>query len=156
MLSLAYNVTVLLLNGKLYDVLKSYFQRPDYLRLWFLPLSIFISENQAHFLNQEFYQSLFTQLNKAMYCSYLNTFLINDEPQTFLLKKIKTMTIRKQRKMQFFKLIALLFLSCYQLSVNAQAKKPNIVVIMGDDIGWLNMGCYNQGLMATERQTWIK
>ncbi len=29
-------------------------------------------------------------------------------------------------------------------------KKPNIVVIMGDDIGWLNMGCYNQGLMATK------
>jgi arylsulfatase len=32
----------------------------------------------------------------------------------------------------------------------SQAKKPNIVVIMGDDIGWLNMGCYNQGLMATK------
>ncbi|HXB91339.1 MAG TPA: arylsulfatase [Puia sp.] len=31
----------------------------------------------------------------------------------------------------------------------AQPKKPNIVVIMGDDIGWLNMGCYNQGLMKT-------
>jgi arylsulfatase len=22
--------------------------------------------------------------------------------------------------------------------------------IMGDDIGWLNIGCYNQGLMATK------
>jgi len=32
---------------------------------------------------------------------------------------------------------------------SAQSKKPNIVVIMGDDIGWSNMGCYNQGLMAT-------
>ena len=28
------------------------------------------------------------------------------------------------------------------------AKKPNIVVIMGDDIGWSNIGVYNQGIMA--------
>ena len=28
-------------------------------------------------------------------------------------------------------------------------QKPNIIVIMGDDIGWLNIGAYNQGLMAT-------
>lgn len=30
----------------------------------------------------------------------------------------------------------------------AQAKKPNIVVIMGDDIGWFNIGAYHQGMMA--------
>ncbi len=30
----------------------------------------------------------------------------------------------------------------------APAKKPNIVVIMGDDIGWSNIGVYNQGIMA--------
>jgi arylsulfatase A-like enzyme len=29
----------------------------------------------------------------------------------------------------------------------AQQQKPNIVVIMGDDIGWSNIGAYNQGLM---------
>src|SRR6476659_5867577 len=28
------------------------------------------------------------------------------------------------------------------------AKKPNIVVIMGDDIGWSNIGVYNQGIMS--------
>lgn len=28
------------------------------------------------------------------------------------------------------------------------ANKPNIVVIMGDDIGWSNIGVYNQGIMA--------
>jgi arylsulfatase A-like enzyme len=32
-------------------------------------------------------------------------------------------------------------------SASAQATKPNIVVIMGDDIGWSNIGAYNQGLM---------
>ncbi len=30
----------------------------------------------------------------------------------------------------------------------AQAKKPNVVVIMADDIGWSNIGVYNQGIMA--------
>ena len=30
----------------------------------------------------------------------------------------------------------------------AQDKKPNIVFIMGDDVGWLNIGAYHQGLMA--------
>jgi arylsulfatase A-like enzyme len=30
----------------------------------------------------------------------------------------------------------------------AAADKPNIVVIMGDDIGWFNIGAYHQGIMA--------
>src|SRR5208283_4618692 len=30
----------------------------------------------------------------------------------------------------------------------AQEKKPNIIFIMGDDIGWYNIGVYNQGMMA--------
>jgi arylsulfatase A-like enzyme len=30
----------------------------------------------------------------------------------------------------------------------AQEKKPNILVIMGDDIGWYNVGVYNQGIMS--------
>jgi arylsulfatase A-like enzyme len=31
---------------------------------------------------------------------------------------------------------------------SAQDKKPNIVFIMGDDIGWFNIGAYHQGMMA--------
>jgi len=27
-------------------------------------------------------------------------------------------------------------------------KKPNILVIMGDDIGWFNPSCYNSGIMG--------
>ena len=30
----------------------------------------------------------------------------------------------------------------------AQAQKPNIVVIMGDDIGMWNIGAYHRGMMA--------
>jgi arylsulfatase len=30
----------------------------------------------------------------------------------------------------------------------AQQKKPNIIMIMGDDIGWSNIGVYNQGIMS--------
>jgi arylsulfatase A-like enzyme len=33
---------------------------------------------------------------------------------------------------------------------NAQAKKPNILVIMGDDIGWYNTSIYNRGDMGYE------
>src|SRR5215470_3183559 len=34
------------------------------------------------------------------------------------------------------------------LTAPAQDKKPNIIFIMGDDIGWFNVGVYNQGIMA--------
>jgi arylsulfatase len=27
-------------------------------------------------------------------------------------------------------------------------KKPNILVIMGDDIGWMNPSCYHRGMMG--------
>ena len=31
---------------------------------------------------------------------------------------------------------------------HAQEQKPNILFIMGDDIGWFNIGAYNRGMMA--------
>src|SRR5262249_62420480 len=34
-------------------------------------------------------------------------------------------------------------------AAHAQAPtKPNIIFIMGDDIGWFNVGAYHQGIMA--------
>src|SRR5215469_44489 len=27
-------------------------------------------------------------------------------------------------------------------------QKPNIILIMGDDVGWSNIGAYNQGIMS--------
>src|SRR5260370_18860165 len=32
--------------------------------------------------------------------------------------------------------------------LQAQEKKPNILVIMGDDIGWFNVGAYHRGIMS--------
>src|SRR5262245_59298236 len=34
--------------------------------------------------------------------------------------------------------------------VHAQEKKPNILFIMGDDIGWMQPSCYHRGLMVGE------
>ena len=31
---------------------------------------------------------------------------------------------------------------------SAAAAKPNIIVVMGDDIGWFNFGAYHRGIMA--------
>ena len=30
----------------------------------------------------------------------------------------------------------------------APAQKPNILFIMGDDVGWFNIGAYHRGIMA--------
>lgn len=30
----------------------------------------------------------------------------------------------------------------------AQQKQPNILFIMGDDVGWFNIGAYHQGIMS--------
>ena len=53
-------------------------------------------------------------------------------------------------------LLAASALSGAGFSTSAQAQqptpptgqRPNIVVIMGDDIGWFNIGAYHQGMMA--------
>ena len=44
------------------------------------------------------------------------------------------------------------FLAALVLAATAQAqtpaKKPNIVILWGDDIGWFNVSAYNQGVMG--------
>ncbi|HTS05777.1 MAG TPA: arylsulfatase [Candidatus Eisenbacteria bacterium] len=44
--------------------------------------------------------------------------------------------------------VATLFSGAAPPAAEAQEKKPNIVVIMADDIGWSNIGAYNMGMMA--------
>ena len=45
-------------------------------------------------------------------------------------------------------LFALALLACLATTAQAQNKKPNILVIMGDDIGWFNPSIYNNGIMG--------
>ena len=45
-------------------------------------------------------------------------------------------------------LLAVAVLSIPLSPAHAQAQRPNIVVIMGDDIGMWNIGAYHRGLMA--------
>jgi arylsulfatase A-like enzyme len=47
-----------------------------------------------------------------------------------------------------FAIAATLFSAAAPPAAKAEEKKPNIVFIMGDDVGWLNIGAYHQGLMA--------
>ena len=35
-----------------------------------------------------------------------------------------------------------------EAQAQAQQAPPNIIFIMGDDVGWSNIGVYNQGIMA--------
>jgi len=44
--------------------------------------------------------------------------------------------------------LLLITLSALENPAQAQEKKPNILVIMGDDIGWFNIGAYHQGIMS--------
>ena len=60
------------------------------------------------------------------------------------------MNARKRRWIGFGILTAALVLMSDAASVNAQDKKPNILFIMGDDIGWMQPGCYHRGLMVGE------
>ncbi len=44
--------------------------------------------------------------------------------------------------------VAVLLLTFGPTAASAQAKKPNIIVIMGDDVGWFNIGAYHRGIMS--------
>src|SRR2546421_6654975 len=48
----------------------------------------------------------------------------------------------------FAMLAAAVMLLCEATPAEAQAKRPNIVFIMGDDVGMWNIGAYHRGMMA--------
>ena len=48
----------------------------------------------------------------------------------------------------FSYILAVIALMCAGTTGQAQDKKPNIVFIMGDDIGMWNIGAYHRGMMA--------
>lgn len=44
--------------------------------------------------------------------------------------------------------LMLLLLTATALQAAEEKKQPNILVIMGDDVGWFNIGAYHQGIMS--------
>src|SRR6201994_4173593 len=58
---------------------------------------------------------------------------------------------RTMKIIQKLCLVALALLAVFVVTTrpaSAQQQRPNIIFIMGDDIGWFNVGAYNQGMMA--------
>jgi arylsulfatase A-like enzyme len=56
--------------------------------------------------------------------------------------------MESNRLITFLSATGIAFASLSLPALAQQQQKPNIVVIMGDDIGWFNIGAYHQGIMA--------
>ena len=61
---------------------------------------------------------------------------------------MKTMKRKKLSNSVLTALVASASLICTVVASQAQDKKPNILFIMGDDVGWFNVGAYHQGIMS--------
>jgi arylsulfatase len=62
---------------------------------------------------------------------------------------ILTDTLNRRIKEFAIRLIAGMIVALFISGVGRAAdKKPNILVIMGDDVGWFNIGAYHQGIMS--------
>ena len=66
-------------------------------------------------------------------------------------KKTTTEQTMKTKKMQHIGLSLLTAGAALYGVTNtvhaADTKKPNILILWGDDIGWFNASCYNSGMM---------
>jgi arylsulfatase A-like enzyme len=65
-----------------------------------------------------------------------------------------TCQIGRKRIMHITRSIAICVLALFVAAMvaspqaSAQQQRPNFIAIMGDDIGWFNIGAYHQGIMA--------
>ena len=64
----------------------------------------------------------------------------------YFLTEGKTMKIIQKLCLVALALLAAIVVTTWPAS--AQQQRPNMIVIMGDDIGWFNVGAYNQGMMS--------
>jgi arylsulfatase A-like enzyme len=77
--------------------------------------------------------------------------LSNKVITTFLIIKTKTMSLQEKTKVDFLKNLFILFLTLFWVNGKSQSgKKPNIMFIMADDIGWMQVQAYAMGLTNGE------
>src|SRR4029077_9264510 len=66
----------------------------------------------------------------------------------------RTLEVLKATRLRWAAAFALMLTAIpnvvYSQQTSDQPQKPNILVIMGDDIGWVNASCYNHGMMGYE------
>ena len=60
------------------------------------------------------------------------------------------MTVTRKLSVSLCAGVAAISLVCSQASAQQQPQKPNILFIMGDDIGWMQPSIYHRGLMVGE------
>jgi arylsulfatase A-like enzyme len=53
-----------------------------------------------------------------------------------------------RRRNSFASVVLVALLAVFAPGVALAQSKPNIIFIMGDDIGWFNIGAYNRGIMS--------
>src|SRR6266568_1224098 len=58
------------------------------------------------------------------------------------------MKVRRKLWLGLLAGVAAVSLVSSQASAQQQQRRPNVLVIMGDDVGWFNVGAYHRGIMA--------
>ena len=53
-----------------------------------------------------------------------------------------------KNKIIFKLILVMVIIGLFYVPIQAKTKKPNILVIWGDDIGWFNISAYNHGMMG--------
>ena len=58
------------------------------------------------------------------------------------------MTAGKRIWLGLLSLLIAVTVTVLPAAAQQQQRRPNILVIMGDDVGWFNIGAYHQGMMS--------
>src|SRR4051812_6417078 len=86
-----------------------------------------------------------------MYASSTRAWTVRRDWRHLMQARSNLMKKRRLKRALILLAALSLFWAAEQSAVAQQnGKKPNILFIMGDDIGWMQPGCYHRGLMVGE------